>query len=190
MKRRKIGIDFDDCLIDFCSAIISYYNSLYGTSYQKKDVLQFGLENLWKCSKEEADKVFADFYDIAGKFNILPVFGAPEGVREWSKNNDLFVVTGRSYTTVKFVNDWIATHMPFFKGILFTKSDSRLKKTKSQLCKENGIEILIDDHVAFVEDLSLNGIKGLIFDAPWNQGKIPENVTRVYSWDDVVARIL
>jgi hypothetical protein len=64
--------------------------------------------------------------------------------------------------------------------------DVRLPKFK--ICQEIKAVALIDDHLPNVIGCAENGIEGILFgDYPWNQtDKLPEGVTRVKNWQDVL----
>src|SRR3989344_2809835 len=62
-------------------------------------------------------------------------------------------------------------------------------RKKVDVCKELGVELLIDDNLVYVNECATEGTPALLFDAPWNQGVLPAGVTRISSWDEVVRYI-
>jgi len=57
---------------------------------------------------------------------------------------------------------------------------------KSAICKELGVDLIIEDAPHYIEDCSEAGIKVFIFDRPWNQ-EVRENdlITRVRDWGEI-----
>jgi uncharacterized HAD superfamily protein len=52
------------------------------------------------------------------------------------------------------------------------------------------ITIMIDDNLPTVIECAEKGIKALLLDHPWNQTEsLPTDVTRVFSWDEIVYDI-
>ncbi len=62
--------------------------------------------------------------------------------------------------------------------------------TKAEVCKNENIDIFIDDHINNVINVSLTGIPSILLDQPWNKDEVlPNNVKRLYSWEEIVMEI-
>jgi uncharacterized HAD superfamily protein len=68
-------------------------------------------------------------------------------------------------------------------------TDPAKKRLKSAMCKELGIQVMIDDHMSVAKDCAEAGIRVLLFDQPWNQGELPMGAERVHSWDEIVKKL-
>ncbi len=194
MKRRKIGIDFDDVLMDFNDALFAYHNPIYGTNFTKEDVKSFDLELTWGCTREEAIKRCFEFYNAHSHYNANTVEGATQAIKRLSNDHDLIVVTSRPDSIKDQTINWLEKNFPkTFSQVIFTNhyhGDVSKRISKADVCKVEGIQIFIDDNMDNALALAKEGINTFLFDAPWNQGEIPENMTRVYSWEELVSRIL
>ncbi len=61
---------------------------------------------------------------------------------------------------------------------------------KLQICEKVKIDFLIDDAFKTAIEFASADIPVLLFNQPWNQvDKLPENVTRVKDWNEVVQFI-
>ena len=59
-------------------------------------------------------------------------------------------------------------------------------RLKSDVCKELGVEVMIEDSLSQAKEIAPCVRKIFLLDCPWNQGDLPMNVARVYSWDEIV----
>lgn len=185
-EKRVVGLDFDDVLVDFCPAILEHHNKIYNTSFVKEDARHFHFEEIWNCTREEAVEEIGEF--LKDTKNVLPVSGAIEGVKELARDNDLLIITGRSDTTSLYVEEWVAKHVPgIFKEIIYTNQFRGEKRmSKAEFCKLHNVAVFIDDFMNTSKDLSSAGVPMLLMDAPWNQGELPNLVTRVKTWNEIL----
>ncbi|MBI3627948.1 MAG: hypothetical protein HY220_04385 [Candidatus Sungbacteria bacterium] len=191
-KQKIIGIDLDDVLLDFNGALCEFHNAIYGTSYSRKDILSYDLENTWGCSRDDAIRRILEFYNSDVHYNAQPVEGATEAVRELSKNYLLVVITSKPSYLAERTTSWLEKYYSgLFSGVYFTNQfhGDGIKRTKAGVCNELGVEIFIDDSVAHALEVADTGRKVWLFNTPWNQDPIPSHITRVYSWTDVLEHI-
>lgn len=188
--RKKIGIDFDDVLMDFNGGLFNYYNSINGTSFTRKDITDFKLENLWGCSVEEVRKLVTDFYNSPEHDKNNLVEGASEAIELLSRDHDLIIVTARPEAVRPITERWLSKNFPnkfhsiHFADFLFSKG-----RSKGEICDELGVELFIDDGMHNAESIAATGKKVFLLDAPWNQGDLKPNIERVYSWKELVNKI-
>src|SRR3989344_1773862 len=95
MKRKTIGIDLDDVLLDFNGTLCHYYNTRYEPRYAWENIETFALEDRWHCSREEARRRIFEFYDTPEHAEARPVKGAPEALRTIAQTHDCIVITSR-----------------------------------------------------------------------------------------------
>jgi len=75
-----------------------------------------------------------------------------------------------------------------FSGILFGNTfsnGSRIKIPKRQLCSENLISLLLEDHWDCAYEVSKD-IPVILFNKPWNEFYDSPRISRVYSWKEAV----
>ena len=193
MTPLQIGIDFDDILIEFNASIHAYYNKKLGTSIQKKDVFTYDMHRVWSCEPEEAGRRVFEFCETPEHHAAIPVDGSIEGIDELGKKHKLHLITSRSPAIEDLTLRWLQKHFSDkFAGIHFTGQffgEKSTMRTKIDVCKELGIDLMIEDSASQAKALAGAGIPVILLDMPWNQEEMPEGITRVDSWDEIVRTI-
>jgi uncharacterized HAD superfamily protein len=189
----NIGIDFDDVVADSLSLVIRLHNQQYGTDFTQADFTSSNFEKIWGGTREEAIKKVDSFFASDQLKEISPIAGAIKGIKILKeKGHDLFIITGRSTNDVAETERWLKFHFPdVFKGVyygnFFTLNKESVYRKKIDICKELGIEIMIEDNLPTALECAVNGMKVFLFDKPWNPYPgLPSGVMRVHSWDEVV----
>lgn len=189
-KRRLIGIDCDDVVIDFNTGLAIYNRRFYGTTYCREDITSYKLNSMWGCTPDEAIQRVIDFYQSDEHQNLLPVEGAVEAIERLSKNNDLVIITARPENVRGLTIELVHKHFPKVFGephfLGHFDGDQTHRKTKGEVCRELGVEVFIEDALSNALSVSSEGIPVLLFDTPWNQGELPPNTTRVFSWSEIL----
>lgn len=123
---------------------------------------------------------------------VSPVLGAVEAVGRLREICDLYIITARddtlSHQTFTLMNE----HFPdSFKSSHFLhRDDVNVLGTKGEVCTSLGIDIFVEDSLLNASHTGEAGIRTLLFDTPWNQTEaLPKNVTRVFSWDEILREI-
>ena len=80
------------------------------------------------------------------------------------------------------VNKWLLDNNIKYDKIVYTKG------SKLPYCIQNNIDIMIEDAPMNIKEISTK-IPVLCFDNPYNKEIEGENITRVYSWYDVLSVI-
>ena len=187
-----IAIDIDDVLVDFINCLLEYHNKTYNTSLTKEKIHTYRFWEIWGGNREESIKKIRDFKETDIYGNIRPFSKAIESMNLLKENHKLVIVTSRS--TIEETKIWINKHFPnifdniYFSYNYYTKEGS---KTKSEICKELNVDILIEDSLDYARECSDKGIKVFLFDAPWNQcEELPENIIRVKDWNEILSQTL
>lgn len=187
MTRKKVGVDFDDVVLDCNTSLALFHNKHYGTSFERKDVQSFDLTKLWHCTEEEMAVRIKGWYNSPEHAESRSMPGAVEAIRKLAASCELHIITARSSQVQGITSQWIAEHLPgVFSGIHFTNRFAGGRRPKSEVCRELEISVLIDDSIDNARDVAASEIPVLLFDAPWNQEEIPPGVTRVFSWEEVL----
>lgn len=190
----RVGIDVDDVLADFTKTLIRYYNNMYGTSLKINQFFSYRFWDIWGGTREEAIRIVQDFNNSLYFSQMQPISGAIKSVKSLVINNELIVITSREPKVVKETEEWIQRFFPnMFKGVYFTNNQytgwGQIKK-KSDVCLELSIDLIIEDSLEYSMECAENGIRALLFDRPWNKTEnLPENVTRVYSWQEILKTV-
>lgn len=184
-----IGVDLDEVVFDFVTSFLIYHNSRNGTSLSRDEISKYRvIGELCGNTKKEVDETFKEFYNTELFKNVQPMEGSNEGIRLLSKNHQLHAITSRPGYLHDKTKESLNKHFPnSFLGLHF--SMKKIKK-KSEICKDLGINLLIEDSLEYAKECASEGVKVLLLDSPWNQSeKLPEGITRVYSWKDIVNKV-
>jgi uncharacterized HAD superfamily protein len=193
-ERRVIGLDLDDVLMDFSTALYLHHNNRFGTNLNPAtDAVGFSLEKIWGCTKKEARERVLNFYHSEDHFAATSIPGASEAIRKLRQDNSIVIITSKPEYLRERQSNWLEKHFPgMFDHVCFTNlyDGDGLKKTKGEACLELRVDVFVDDHIENTLEVANMGVETYLFDRPWNRHfKLPPNISRVYSWSDILARL-
>jgi uncharacterized HAD superfamily protein len=192
MKKKKIGIDFDDVLFGFNKAFSRFQKAKYGISVRFEDINQYDLSKVWGISIEEVTKRANEFYSSAFHNEEEPVPGSVRGVSRLKGEYELHLITSRHDDIRSQTIAWLDRHFPkTFTGIHLTNQFGSIakKRLKSEVCRELDIDLMIEDAMHYARDISESGIPVILLNKPWNQGEVPDLVVRAMDWEDVGKKL-
>ena len=191
-----IGIDIDDTTVVTVESMVKYgdkYDTEVLNREAKKDNLgrikdRYYMNALYGWTEEEK---FA-FFDMYYK-NVLeecyPLPNASEIInRLKQEGNEIIFITAR-LTNIKNCETENITKETFRKynipyDKLIMNVDDKLK-----FCKENDVEIFIEDSYETCKNLQENGIKAYLMTTKMNRNIVDEKIERVSSWNEVYEKI-
>ncbi len=193
-KPKNIGFDLDDVLLNFSDALREHMNRKYMKSVNRDDITTFFIEEAFGISPIDARETIDNFFFHQDHIDAFPVDGSKDVIDRLSKANKLRIITAKPDILEGITKEWIDKHFPHkFENIHFANwfSKDKIKRKKSEICIEYNIDIFIDDSPETARDVSSVGIPVLLFDTPWNREEkfSDNNVTRVYSWDQIEKEI-
>jgi uncharacterized HAD superfamily protein len=194
VKLKRIGVDLDEVLADFLATFIKFHNQKFGTKLIKEQFSSFHLHEIIGEKVEVMNLRIEEFYDSLTFEELKPVEGAIDAIEYLSQKYELIIITSRPKNVSEHTIKWLKRHFPEkFKNVHFAYnpyiSESE-QKTKSDIASENEIDLFIEDNIDLATGVAGNGITVYLIDAPWNQsGTLHENITRVYSWKEILERI-
>lgn len=197
MTKKVIAIDLDEVLAETIDQLLKYYNySFKWKSITKEDVIDY---NLWKLDRygisiSDAKRMFFWFLFFSRKgWRIKPVKFSRAGIKKLKEKwYELYIVTARPSLTIfkRRTKHWVNKYFKWvFKWIKYSDYMMRNQKKKSDICKQIGAEIIIEDNLDNAVECAKNWIKAYLIDKPWNQWfdpKIHKGVTKVNSWKEIV----
>lgn len=132
------------------------------------------------------------FYDYCCR--LEPRENASEVCRKLcSQGHSLYVITARKFSAMNnppgslsrnLFRKWTEKNGLIFGDIFFC-SEKNTPLWKLEYCRQISADIMIDDKPDIALYLAENGVKVLLFDAPYNKTVEHENITRVCSWDEI-----
>ena len=191
-----IGIDIDDTTVVTVESMVKYgdkYDTEVLNREAKKDNLgrikdRYYMNALYGWTEEEK---FA-FFDMYYK-NVLeecyPLPNASEIInRLKQEGNEIIFITAR-LTNIKNCETENITKETFRKynipyDKLIMNVDDKLK-----FCKENDVEVFIEDSYETCKSLQENGIKAYLMTTKMNRNIVDEKIERVSSWNEVYEKI-
>ena len=186
-----IATDADGVLTD-----MSGFNFLYGEKFfghKPVDISGYTTAEIFGENKTR-EFLFGlrHFYDYCCR--LEPRENAAEVCRKLcSQGHSLYVITARKFSTMKnplgslsrnLFRKWTEKNRLIFGDIFFC-SEENTPPQKLEYCRRISADIMIDDKPDIALYLAENGVKVLLFDAPYNKFVEHENITRVYSWDEI-----
>ncbi|MDO8598969.1 MAG: hypothetical protein Q7S02_02585 [bacterium] len=186
-----IGIDIDEVLAEFLSALISYHNTTFGTTFTKDQFRSPRYSETWGGTRDEAIQKVYDFHATPYFEAIRPVPGSQEAVRVLRVHHDLHVITSRPHDIAEATSTWLHRNFPdTFASIHHTNhySQSGESTTKLQVCDMIGADVLIEDSLDFAMECLSPNRKILLLDCPWNANtELPNGIVRVHSWKEITG---
>jgi uncharacterized protein len=194
IKKLKIGIDIDDVTCEFVRPYLDFHNKKFKTNFIFDQITK---PLFWESFGIDQSKMQEYFDDFQNNYLLLEEFplvnGVKEAINKLSKIGEIFFITARPFKLISRTQTFLDKNFPDVHFELIHSGDLHGgKKNKSEICKELGINILIDDISSFCEDCSKKGIKVFLFDKPWNNlfnEKDYENITRVKNWEEVLNKM-
>jgi uncharacterized HAD superfamily protein len=184
-----IGIDVDEVLANTLDVFFEFHNDLYGTHANKNQMKSYYLMDILGGTHAEILEKWEEFYKSDYFYRIQPVNGAAKAISTLQYNHTLYIITARPEHTREMTELWVKNCIDEkCPQIYFANSEGG--KKKSEVCKELGVELHIDDSFEFGLDCVENDVRVLLMDGPWNRHEtLVSGMTRVHSWDEVLANI-
>ena len=144
---------------------------------------------------EEGQKRADEVHDNNVFGTYQPFEHALPVLKQLAATKDLVVITSRRSSTKPETKTWLEAHFPgifhdiHYAGIWDSSAHThhKLKQTKADICREIGVDYLIDDQLKHCIAAAEAGITTLLFgDYGWNKmDQLPDGVTRTRDWDEV-----
>lgn len=179
----KIGIDIDNVISNFNDELLKEYlkhdKELRNTGIINKDVfIRYGMFD-W-TEKEETEFYKNSIERIAIK--LKPIHRATETIKKLKEDgNEIIIISGRNNgeynNPYKLTEEWLA--------IILTNAYN--KEEKANVCKENNIDIMIEDSTQTAVNIEKVGTKVLFMNTRYNKNN--ENFEKVSNWKEIYSKI-
>lgn len=177
----RIGIDIDDTICNSWNCIIPVVSDYFKIDIEKlKRKNKCYFESL-TCTKEEWMRFVRENFEL-----LAPKFPLKEDVvnvinKLKEDNNEIIIITARSdngYTDpYKISYDYLVNNNIKFDKLIVNGGN------KGKCCKQEKIDLFIDDSVDNCKNINSYGIDVLLFDAKFNRKC--QDFKRVYNWNEV-----
>lgn len=186
----KIGVDIDEVLAEYIESVITFFNKKTGRSLKKEDFKTYNFWETWGGTREEAIKLTEDFFNSELFDLIEPIKDSKEAINNLFKNHEIFFITSRPFRWKEKTEKWIIKHINENPKIIFSSDfHTGQGKTKSRICKEHGIDLIMEDNGKYATECAEEDIPSILFNKPWNQGVSHNNLIRVNNWKEALKEI-
>lgn len=146
---------------------------IFGVTKEVED--EFWNKNVWKYAEEEKPR--ADVSKVINKLH--------------SDGNKIYIITARAFAYLdndlgnkmkNIVKEWFRKNNIFYDKIVFTNT------SKLSVCKENNIDIMIEDNVDNINEISKE-LTIICMDHPYNKNCVKDNIFRCNNWKEIYETI-
>ena len=187
----KIGIDIDNVISNFNDELLKEYlkhdKELRNTGIINEDVfIRYGMFD-W-TEKEESEFYKNNIERIAKK--LQPLNRATETIKKLKEDgNEIIIISGRNNgeynNPYKLTEEWLAKYNIVYDKLILTNAYN--KEEKANVCKENNIDIMIEDSTKTAINIEKVGTKVLFMNTRYNKNN--ENLEKVSNWKEIYAKI-
>lgn len=187
----KIGIDIDNVISNFNDELLKEYlkhdKELRNTGIINKDVfIRYGMFD-W-TEKEETEFYKNSIERIAIK--LKPIHRATETIKKLKEDgNEIIIISGRNNgeynNPYKLTEEWLAKFNIVYDKLILTNAYN--KEEKANVCKENNIDIMIEDSTQTAVNIEKVGTKVLFMNTRYNKNN--ENFEKVSNWKEIYSKI-
>ena len=185
----RIGIDIDNCISNFDDVLLEEYIK------HDKELRNTGIINdkpyhitvgMFDWSKEENDEFYYNNIQRIA-MSLKPLNNAKEVIDKLKANgNEIYIITSRDngeyINPEKMTREWLKKYDIYFDKLILTG-----RYEKGPACKENNIDIMIEDSIKNCEDIENNGVKCYIMNTRYNQEET--RFERVKTWNEIYSKI-
>lgn len=185
-----IGIDIDNT-ITHTTEMILHYAQMFGREQglnTTPDLRYYYLEDVLGWDKRVADD-FLDNYLGRIYTNMRPKDQAVEVIGELKKQHELILITSRNrkFPAVEEVTkNWLKQHGVQYDRLILNQTSNMHFFSKLDVCQENGVEVMIEDHYELVSEISPH-LPVIMFEYPYNQHLKNDNIIPVNHWREVAG---
>ncbi len=184
----RIGIDIDGVLTD-----ISKFYLDYGAKFAFEnniepiiaDPNEYEIEEILDLEKGAHKEFWKKYDEFYTKKIYTREFAAEVIDKLKNEGNEIHIITARNPNEEQsetWTSDWLDDNNIHYDNLVFTDK-------KVEYCKENNIDLMIEDSVNNILALS-KVIPVVCLDNRYNKECEGKNITRCYSWYDIYSKIL
>lgn len=183
----KLAFDIDDTITNSTKVIKKYIFAHY-KEYENGEILIKELDTILRgfFNYNVVKKFFKKYvFEMANKIKLRR--NAKKIINKLhDEGNEIYIITARNDAYYKDAQEFCRKY--------FSKRNIKVDKIivdqsyKIECCKENNIDVMIDDGVDTCDNLNKNNIKAFLFTSELNKDKLTSS-QRVNSWNDVYIKI-
>lgn len=187
----RIGIDIDGVLTDILQYMCDYCSKYFFEKNKELNITfnVYDLSEMFHVSEKEACECWKKLVeDYAINAPIRP-FTSEIICKIKNEGNDIYIISSRCASSqfnlngkmTQLVEQWLKKNKVIYDKLILGSHD------KLQICKENNIDMMIDDYEGNIIPIS-SQIPVICYNANHNSKCNGKNIYRAYSWYDVYAK--
>ena len=182
MKNLNICIDIDGTITD-PYYWLSYANKYFNSNIHESQVTSYNISKVLNVE----ESAYLEFYEKF-KFEIHTKQILRDKVKDivdkLYKLNNIYFVTARDKSLELVTFLYLLNHEIPFDEVFILGTHNKVPKAIELNC-----DIFIEDSYENALDLSNNGFKVILLDTNYNRLPLNSNITRAYSWNEVLEII-
>jgi len=183
-----IGIDIDNT-ISHTTEMIMHYVRIYGEEQginTKADYSQYYLEDSLGWPIETVDTFLEGYLPYIYR-EVQPKAEAIEVIQELKDQHELVLITSRNVQFPRIeeiTKEWLEQYGIVYDRLILNTTPNLHHFSKLEVCLQNGIQIMIEDHHQLAEEIAQT-MPVILFDYPYNRHLESDNIIRVQTWAEV-----
>lgn len=187
----KIACDIDEVIVEWVRGYFKFVESKGVELVDYKDIFCFNLCEVLGIDKKWSYELADEFY-FTGEFKELDlVDGALDGVRKLIDEYDLYFITARPKIALRLTREFVFNNFRVLGDRVISSGDifDSQGKSKDEICRDKGIDLIIEDNGEHSLNYAESGLRVLLLDKPWNRNFEHENIYRCYNWNDILVKV-
>jgi uncharacterized HAD superfamily protein len=194
MTKPVLGIDFDDVVYDFNGGYIAWHNKKYGTTVTYENLSSHDMAKVWRVPIETVWQRVDEFHRELDEDSVPLMPGAQLALKLLKERYQLEIITARSLSIKEKTYACLrALDIEVFSAVHFTNEydphPDYETRSKLAICEEIGAVALIEDAPRNAAAVAPH-LPVYLPDRPWNRTEEIPNVERVYSWEEILEKLL
>ena len=181
----NIGIDIDDTISKSIEKTEEYAKE-YTETILKRDFKinykEIDFLKRYNWTIEEDNEFLKEYYKKILQ-NAELKEDANKVIEILHKTNKIYIITAREDEVKEITLKWLERNNIIYDKIFFKQID------KKDIVKDLEIDVFIDDSFENCVSVAKDGTKTFIVDTKINQGLEDDNISRVYSWNEIYEKI-
>ncbi len=186
IKPQEIAFDIDGVVADTMSSFIFIAKREFGiNTIRKEQITSYWLEDCLDIPDDVIKAIINRILEDPFDTRLKPLPGAVETLKGISSKSTLYFVTARPVKEP--IEVWLQHHLSGVPKEKIKVEATGQHDIKPVVLKRLGRPYFLEDHLETCNALFHQGLKPIVFDQPWNQGKTPFH--RVKGWNELRAML-
>ncbi|MGN1302810.1 MAG: hypothetical protein ACI4VO_04125, partial [Clostridia bacterium] len=183
-----IGIDIDNVISNFNEELLKAYiehdKELRNTGIINKNA-PYIRNGMFDWTDEEEKTFYKENIERIA-INLKAIEGASKYIKKLKQDgHTIYIISGRDngeYTDpYNMTKNWLEKYDIVYDKLFLV--DAYNSHSKTEICLENNVDIMIDDSKRMCKDIKEHGIRAFLMDTPYNRDT--NEFERVCSWEEI-----